>query len=114
MPLAERVAEPRQARPQILRRVVAMVQVHLDFTEAAGTQAGQSLDDVRPVYLQRCEECVLRRHAVGISERTEAWILSGPSGDAAILSCRRGAAVIGFEMVGDAEQDVDRFARIPA
>ena len=87
---------------------VVVVVVELDFAEAGAAEGGEGVDVGGFVFVDGEEEGVARGAAVGVCEvGEEAGVLGDPVIDAARGLGGVGAAVPGFIVVGDAEDEVD-------
>jgi hypothetical protein len=90
-------------------RVVVMMVMDFDFTEAGAAETGDAVDVRGVVFVDREEEGMPRWAAVGVAKAfEEARVVLDPA-----LNTRRGAvgvdvAVLRFVVVGDAEEEVDR------
>src|SRR5271157_278825 len=106
---SQAIAGFEQRPPEVLGRVVVMVQVDLNLAVARAAKPGQRLDKLRFVLLDRIEEGVPGSSPVAVAAIPEALgIVAHPSLDARACYIVRGVPHAGLEVVGDADQDIDR------
>ena len=103
----QRVAKLAQLHAHVVGGVVAVMKVDLHLPHLAGAEIGQRVDDLRPVDFERRKEAVLRRLAIRVAKRRQPRVVTNPPCDTAVLSGVVGVPVIGLEVIGNAEQDID-------
>ncbi len=86
-----------------------MVQVNLNFAEPAPAERGDGVDVGGVVFVDREEESVPRRAAVGVAEFFEqAWVFADPAFDSAGGAGGVDLAVLRLVMVGNTKDYVHR------
>jgi hypothetical protein len=99
--------EVAQRAPQVRGCIPVVVQVDLDFAEASRAELGELVEMFRPVLVGRIEEGVLRWPPVGVGEfRGERRKVPNPPVYPSPFRVEPGITVRGFEMIGDAQEDV--------
>lgn len=91
------------------------MKVYLDAPEASATESGEGVEQLGPVAFLGKEEGMLRRPSVCVRKAFgKSWIAVDPRGDARTFDVAVRGAVGGFEVIGDAEEDVGGAARARA
>ena len=109
---SEEIPGFQQRLPEVFGGVIVVVQVDLDLAISRTTEPGQGVDKLRIVVLDRVEKRVPRRPPVAVAETTEGLgIAAHPSLHARTSELVIGVAESGLEMVGNAQEDMDRPAR---
>lgn len=108
--VVERMREPVQLFAQSIGSVIVMMEVDLDIAEAAVTQSGNRLDQLRFIFVLRVEKRVLRQLAAAIRELLgEQWIFPRPTLHSFLLNVPRNMVPLGLKMVRHANEGVAGF-----
>jgi hypothetical protein len=108
MPLVQALLVAEEPLAQSCGGVVVVVQVNLDLSEPGTTESSQSIEMFRLVLLEWIEESVLRRPAIAIGETAKKTrILACPAIDPCLRLVRRDVASLRFEVVGEAEEQMN-------
>ena len=85
------------------------MKVYFDAPEASATETGERVEQFGPVVFLGKEEGMLRRPSVCVGKAfRKSWVAADPRGDACTFDVAVRRAVGGFEVIGDAEEDVGR------
>ena len=91
-----------------------MMKVNLDAPVASAAETSERVEQFGPVVFFGKEEGMLRRPSVCVGNAfSKSWVGVDPRGDARTLDAAVRSAVSRFEMIGDAEEDVDGAAMAP-
>ncbi len=109
MSFREQVLEHFQGSTKILRSIAVMMEMDFHFAETGTTEIGQEIKVFGFVVLDRIKERVAWRLTVAIAEPAEE---TGIVMDPALDPCPRHAggsvASLGFEVIGDGENEMNR------
>ena len=106
---SEAIAGFQQRPPEVLGGVVVVVQMDLDLTVARAAEPGQGVEVLGIVLLDGVEERVARRPSIAVAKLLEPLgIMADPFLDAHPSDFLVDISRLGLEVVGDADQDVDR------
>jgi len=105
VPLVECFLKLKKQAAEILRRIVIVVKMDLDFTKPCVAELGQGIEISGLVLFFRKEERVLGWAAIGIAEVPEELrVLLNPVRNATPSDFRRGVVPLRLKVVSDAEQ----------
>ena len=104
MTLRQQLGEASQRNAKVVGRVVVVMQMHFDFTEAGAAETGKGVEILGLVLFDRIKERVTRRPAVAVVEAAELTrIIMDPALNAASADFGGRAILLRFVMVGDAQ-----------
>jgi len=89
--------------------VVVVVVVNFDFAETLAAESCDAVDVLGVVLIDGEEEGVARGSAIGVAEALEeGGVVLAPALDTVESLVGRGFAALGFVVINEAEEDVDR------